>query len=95
MCGASYIDCAEAAGRSAERVTDFFRVRGPDVERAGGILQLGFVQLVIAAHKHERQPLIEHIDKCFDLPVGCRAARKGRQVVNRAHAGGWKLFRFL
>src|SRR5712692_7966929 len=86
-----HANSAKRTRRSSERFANLIGLSGSDVDRAGSVGELRFVQLVIAAQQHKRKLVIEHVNQCLDLAVRRSAAGKNSQIVNRAHVGSWKL----
>src|SRR6185295_13969207 len=83
---------AKRTRRRTKRIANLFGLRGSDIDRAARIHKLGLVQLVIAAHQYKRDLIVEHVDERLDLPIGCRASGKCRQVLDRVDTGCRKLF---
>ena len=77
-------DRTERAGHRPEVLVSFFRRGRPEVDRAGGVLQLLEVELMVAAHERKRDLAIEHHHHGLDLVFGGCATVGLFQCLDRA-----------
>ena len=75
------IERSQRAGIGAEPLSDFFGAGGAKGREAGGGGELGFAQLVIAAHQRQDRLIAHHQHQALHLRAGGQAG-KSRHVVD-------------
>ena len=62
-------DGTERTGKSSEPSLDLVGLGRADLDGSGDILELLFLQGMIASHQHECEGPVEHVDERLDLAV--------------------------